>query len=189
MKAEFHAVVGGIFRKRKRQLKRTDDTGCLGKERPCHGVERRFELCDGFAVKQLQALHAVLDAALIKRFQFIELRLVKAQHERLIVLIGKIQLLCECRHHVRPPDIEERLARAGLAVEACVNDTAVGFAGALADIACAFKQTDAQLVPRQRSCNGAARHAAADDGNIIHGRSLPYIFNYIHHTTRRGICQ
>ena len=166
---ELHAVHRCIFRQGDRQLKGTDDAS----GRRMKGADHLFRK-GGFQrqkflfLQDFQPFYAVFFSLLQELFQTGAVLLVKAEHQRTVSLIGKIQLPGKLFHHLASPDVHFRLPAAGNCIKTGMGDAAVCLGGARTDVLPLFKQGSLQIIAGKLSCDRRACYTPANDQYIIH---------------------
>ena len=177
VKAELHAVGGGVLRHGDVHAEGAHNTGGGGVE-DAHGLfgQVGLQLEDFLPVQnQLHVLDAILDAPLIQGLQVGQGILVDTHHQGAAPVERKIQLLGQVLHHLIALHVQLGHQGSVGGVVACVNNGAVGLGGAAAHVLRLLQHTDFGLVPGQLAGGGAPGHTGPNDDYVIHRRrSSPF---------------
>ena len=172
---EFRAVMRGVFGVGNRHLIRSYDAG-RGRVQRGNDFARHlgFHFPDFVAAHYAQAFHAVYLALLLQLLQlFIAVR-VEVKHERPVAPKRKVQRFRFALHKPCAEDVEFRLERAGVRVEAGMNDAGVRLACARRHVVALFEHRDFRVERRQLASYRAADYAAADYYDFCHCRLRKY---------------
>ena len=171
--AEAYAVFKGILRQRDGHFERADDAS-RGREE--HGVyivgKIGLDFVDFLSHHNAQSGNAVVQPALIQLLQPSHLIPGKAEDQGAVSLERKIQLFGKRVHHPVSFHIQPGLPGAWHRVKARVDNGAVGFRRAAADIFLPLQYEHVQIITGQFPCDGAARYPCADYDHICHGYLL-----------------
>ena len=171
---KFHTVLSGIFGKGDGHAEGTDDGAGGRVQSGCHlPGEGGLQLVNLLCGEDTQTLYAVFLPAAEKLLQTGNVFAVKAQYQRAVAAIRKIQLAGQVLHHAAAGYIEFRFQGAGLGVKAGMNNGGICLAGAGTDIFLPFAQGHLQLPAAQLPGGGTAHGSAADDNGVIDHRNTP----------------
>ena len=173
LKTKLNTIFKGILRQRDGHFERADDASRGRKE---HGVyvfgKIGLDFVDFLSLHNAQSGNAVGQPTLIQLLQPSHLIFGKAENQGAVSLERKIQLFGKRVHHPVSFHIQPGLPGAWHRVKARVDNGAVGFRRAAADILFPLQYEHVQIITGQFPCDGAARYPCADYDHICHGYLL-----------------